>query len=102
MFKEGNVEYIDRQWKTKNTVTPEFIKIESQKLIPLDCKLVETYSPEGRPETIVLLYISESLKSRFNSSSSSWIGGEPGNFTVQYNQYEYGITRMIIATGNNP
>lgn len=106
VFQESNVWYIERQWSTDNPVTPDVIKVESQGLIPADSQLVETYSPEGRPETIVNLYMSESLKSRFNSENSVtgnwWTGGESGNFTVQYNQYDYGVTRMIIALGNNP
>lgn len=106
-FQVDTVWYIEQQWTTENALTPEEVEAESQNLIPADSILVETYSPEGTPETIVNLYFSESLKTRFNDEDSSfgswWTGGEPGNFTVQYNQYEgIGITRMIIALGNNP
>jgi hypothetical protein len=103
MFRESNIWYIERQWSMNNAVTSDVVMAESQGLIPTDSQFIKTYSPEGRPETVVNLYFSESLKSRFNSEDfDSWIGGESGNFTVQYNQYEYGITRMIIALGNNP
>ncbi len=100
MFRESNIWYIERMWDMSNAVTPDFVMAESQDLIPADSQFIKTYNPEGRPETVVNLYFSESLNSRF--TSEDFVGGEPGNFTVQYNQYEYGITRMIIALGNNP
>lgn len=100
VFQEGNVWFIERQWRTDDAITPDVVELESQNLIPVDSQLIETYSPEGRPETIVNLYLSESLKSRF--STDLWIGGEPGNFTVQYNVYDGKVTRLIITTGNNP
>lgn len=106
VFQADNVWYIERQWSTENAVTPDAVEAESQSLIPADSQFVKTYTPEGRPETTVNLYMSESLKSRFNPEDSItgdwWTGGEPGNFTVQYNQYDAGVTRMIIALGNNP
>ena len=100
IFIGNNIQYIERQWSTNNSVTSEAVETESKNLIPADSQLIETYSPEGRPETIVNLYLSESLKSRFDADW--WIGGEPGNFTVQYNVLDGKVTRMIIATGNNP
>jgi len=98
MFQVGNVWYIESQWSANNAVTVDVIKAEVQNLIPADNKFIKTYSPEGRSETIVNLYYSESLKNRFNQ----WVGGDPGNFIVMYNKWDYGITRMIIAIGNNP
>ena len=106
MFQVGNVWYIERQWNTNDFVTVDEVKIESQNLIPLDSQLIETYNPEGRPETVVNLYFSESLKNRFKNEDSLfgnwWTGGESGNFTVQYNVYDGEVGRMIISIGNNP
>lgn len=99
-FQQDNVSYIERQWDSANAITETDLKTEFTTLIPADSQLIQTYSPEGRPETIVNLYFSESLKDRF--SPDLWIGGQPGNFTVQYNAYDYGIGRMIITLGNNP
>jgi hypothetical protein len=105
-FQVGNVWYIERQWTAENAVMPEVVEADNRTLIPNDSQLVNTYSPEGRPETVVNLYFSESLKDRFRSEDSLtgdwWVGGQPGNFAVQYNLYDFGVTRMIIAIGNNP
>jgi hypothetical protein len=106
VFQEEKVWSIERQWNREAAVTPDEVEAESKTLIPTDHQLVKTYHPDGRPETVVNLYRSEWLKNRFNSESSMmgnwWTGGEPGNFTVQYNIYDYGVSRMLIAIGNNP
>jgi hypothetical protein len=101
IFQEGNVWYIERQWPVDDAVTPEMIEMESRNLIPPDSQLVQTYSPEGRPETVVNLYMSESLKSRFQTPEL-WSGGDDGQFIVLYELYDYGVTRMVINAGNNP
>lgn len=97
-FQSDRVWYIERQWGSDAPVTHEDVEVLSATLIPTDSVLVETYNPDGRPETTVNLYMSESLKSRFGE----WIGGEAGNFTIQYNTYDGAVTRLIIAIGNNP
>ncbi|MCG3208597.1 MAG: hypothetical protein FOGNACKC_02208 [Anaerolineae bacterium] len=106
MFQVGNVWYIERQWPAGDAATVDIIDNETQNLIPADSQFIKTYSPDGRPETTVNLYFSESLKSRFDSADNEfgnwWAGGEPGNFIVQYNKYDFGITRMIFSIGNNP
>lgn len=106
MFQAGNVWGIERQWSTSEFASTDEVEAESQTLIPTDSQFIETYSPDGRPETIVNLYFSESLKSRFKDGDSLfgswWAGGEPGNFIVLYNVYDGEVGRMIIAIGNNP
>jgi len=101
IFQEGNVWYIERQWTPETAATPEMVEAESRGLIPPDSQLIQTYSPEGRPETIVSLYMSESLKSRFQTPEL-WSGGEPGQFIVFYDLYDFGVGRMVINAGNNP
>lgn len=99
-FRDGNAWYIERQWTTADPSYPDAARIEGETLAPSDRSLVHTYSPEGRPETVVHLYASESLKGRFGADV--WTGGEPGNFTIQYSVFDGDVTRMIVATGNNP
>lgn len=98
LFHNQQIWYIERQWE--NPVPVDDIHDEAGQLIPLDAQLVDTYSPEGRPETTVHLFFSESLKARFDNGV--WTGGKPGNFGIQYNDYGEGVTRMIVATGDNP
>lgn len=71
--------------------------------MPKDAVLLETYSPEGRSDVIVDLYMSQSLAAHLGDAGD-WTGGEPGNFTVVFNlsPVEDGVTGMVIATGNNP
>lgn len=90
--------YIERQYHAPVTVAEA--QAEWQGLLPADATLVRTYQPEGRPETHVGLFFSPTLAGQL--PSAAWPGGEPGNFTVHFNQYAQGVERMIIATGNNP
>lgn len=96
-FQEEMVWLIDAQWAEPLTV--DEVETLSQVLIPADSQLIETYSPEGRPETTVHLYMSDFLKGQF--AGEVWIGGEPGNFTVQYNVFDGGVGRLVVTTGNN-
>lgn len=100
LFLEGKVWHLEQQWNTQNAITPEDARFVGEQLAPADRQFIETYSPEGRPEATVNLYFSASLKERF--SPDLFIGGEPGNFVIQYNVHDAGVTRMIIALGNNP
>lgn len=95
VFQEGKVWSIQRQWSSEEAVTPEVAEAESKNLIPADSQLIETYHPAGRPETVVHLYRSEWLKPRFSAESS-------GDFTVQYNAGNQGVSRLVITLGNNP
>lgn len=95
-FRDDKIWYIEQQWA--NEITPEDVEAISATLIPADSVFIETYSPNGRPETTVNLYMSESLKSRFEQ----WIGGEAGNFIVQYKVFDGKVPVMLISIGNNP
>jgi hypothetical protein len=99
-FQEGNVWYIERQWSPDNPVTFDDARLQSGELIPADRQYIQTYSPEGRPEQVVDLYLSPSLQSRFRGNW--WVGGAPGNFTVAFDVYDSGVNRMAITLGNNP
>lgn len=99
-FRDNKIWYIERQWSSVNAVSPQDVEAESSTLLPNDSQLVTVYNPSGRPETTVRLYISEALKDRF--AEDDFVGGEPGNFTVQYNTFDNQVTRMIISLGNNP
>ena len=98
IFMDGNIWQLERNFADKPTLDES--RVEGASLIPEDSQLVETYSPEGFPELIVDLYLSESLKGRFESDV--WIGGEPGNFIVIYGVYDDRVPRIVIGTGNNP
>ncbi len=75
---------------------------------PSDAQYVRSYSPEGRPETTVQVYTSAMLAERLGTDPQFWIGGEPGTFIVQYNEYvdhhqlPVGVSQVILSTGNNP
>ncbi|MGQ0603094.1 MAG: hypothetical protein ACT4QE_15540 [Anaerolineales bacterium] len=98
MFANEHVSYIERQWATP--VTSQDAEAEGAMLVPSDAVRMEAYSPDGRPETIVILYTSEYLKTQF--ADEQFVGGEAGNFTLQYNVFDGVVTRMIVALGNNP
>jgi len=98
-FADGNIQYLERVF-ADDQPTLDAARAEAQALIPEDSQFLETYSPEGMPEMAVDLYVSESLKERFDDS---WFtGGEPGNFTVIYGVFDDRVPRIVIATGNNP
>lgn len=95
---DGRVEYIEYQ--QKNPLTPTEAQTLAQTFFPFDAQMIKTYSPPDRSETTVHLYYSAALAPRFEDKW--WIGGDPGQFTLQYNVFKGQITRFIIATGNNP
>ena len=102
-FQADNVWYIECEWSAEDAVSLEDARTEADGLIPVDSQFVGTYSPEGMPELVVDLYMSESLKTRFDSATGDWwTGGEPGNFIVVYGVFDDTVRRMVISLGNNP
>jgi hypothetical protein len=99
IFMNGNVWTLELEFDGSQPTLAE-ARVEGASLIPEDRQLVETYSPEGLPELMVDLYLSESLKGRFGSYV--WIGGEPGNFIVIYAVYDERVARIVIGLGNYP
>lgn len=95
-FINDRIWYIEQDFSTG--ISPTEAKAMGALLIPSDNVQVETYSPDGRPETTVNLYTSKSLEKYFDK----WVGGDPGNFTIQYNAYDGIVKRLIVAIGNNP
>jgi len=77
---------------------------ESRDLIPTDSSLTRTYSSLTNSSTVVDLYHSESLKTRFSDDPNNWREGEPGDFTVAYYKWENDdkVDEFVIRTGNNP
>lgn len=81
--------------------TVDDIELLSSQLIPFDNEYIETYTPDGRPETTVIVYKSDFLTTRFDADF--WDYADPGVFTVQYNTYEgFGIGDMIVGLDDNP
>lgn len=99
-FQDGNVWYIEQRWSPENPATVDIARAQAGGLIVADSQYIQTYSPEGRPDLVADLYLSQSLISRF--SGNVWMGGQPGNFTVSYNISDFGVARMVITLGNNP
>lgn len=100
IFMSENVWQIERGWATNNFISLQDAEIEGKTLIPLDSRFLKRYSPAGRPETIVDVYMSESLKKRF--SSGHWVYAEIGTFIIHYNVYNTGVGSMIISIDDNP
>jgi hypothetical protein len=99
LFLEDKVWIIYRNFDIPATL--DEIDLASTQLIPFDSEYIETYTPEGRPETTVIVYKSNFLTTRFDSDF--WSFAEPGVFIVQYKTYEdFGIGDMIISIDNNP
>ncbi len=99
-FLDGRVASIEEQWTEANAISEAEVDVIATPLIPADARPVETYSPEGRPETTVRVFSSASLATAF--SQDPWGGADAGTFTVQYNMRDGRVTRLIIALGNNP
>lgn len=99
-FQDGNVAYIERRWPPESAASFDDARLQGGELIPADRQYVQTYNPDGRPDWVADLYLSPSLSSRFGGSL--WAGGQPGNFTVAYNVFDFGVTRMVIKLGNSP
>jgi hypothetical protein len=99
-FQDGNVAYIERRWSPESAASFDDARLQGGELIPTDRQYVQTYNPGGRPDLVTDLYLSPSLISRFGGNL--WVGGQPGNFTVTYNVFDYGVTRMVIQLGNSP
>ena len=98
-FVDGNLQHLERNYGADQPSLAD-ARSAGALLIPADSQLVRSYSPEGLPELIVDLYLSESLKGRFESDV--WIEGEPGNFIIVYGVFGGKVPRIVIGTGNNP
>ena len=99
MFIAERVRHLERNFSGDLPSLAE-ARGETAGLIPSDSRFLETYSPEGMPELIVDLYISQSLADCF--PTDTFIGGEPGNFIAIYGIFEDKVPRIVIGLGNNP
>lgn len=98
LFSNDNAAHIERQWE--DPLPADDARFIAETLMPADAVHLETYSPEGRPETTVHLYRSELLAERFGDDD--FIGGEPGEFIILYSTFDAGVSRIILGIGNNP
>jgi hypothetical protein len=106
IYQDGSIDRLE-QALGETGMTVDEAREASKALIPQDSELVKTYTSfDGRT---VDLYKSEALIQQFPSSMrvgyenvSYWVGGEPGNFTVTYGANNDRVTKIILATGNNP
>lgn len=94
----GQAQHIERTYDP--AVAPAVALADAAALLPADAVLLRTYSPDGRPETIVDLYHSPTLAAQL--PATAWVGGEPGEFVVLRNEFPEGVPRIVIASGNNP
>jgi hypothetical protein len=94
----NNIAFIWVHWRV--AIAPQEAQLAGVDLMPRDGKLVRTYSPPERPATTVHLYHSEALASRFEERY--FMGGKPGDYTIQYNVFDDHVSSMIIAIGTIP
>jgi len=97
----------DRVWHLEQAyeldeLTLEEARLSVGNLIPADSERVETYSPEGFPELVVDLYLSQSLAELFDPDL--FTEAEPGNFIVIFGDPDRDgrVSRMVVGLGNNP
>ncbi|MCC6174662.1 MAG: SH3 domain-containing protein [Chloroflexi bacterium] len=79
-FRDGNVWHMERVWAAQEAVPLDVARSEGRTLIPSDAQMVGT--SERANGRIIDTYTSESLIGRFGPSS--WDGGKPGTFSLQY------------------
>ncbi len=95
-----HIMHIERLYS--ESVSVPFAQGNAGPMLPADATLVQTYSPEGRPEALVELYESPSLAAQLADEEFN-TAGEAGQFIVLFKVNPAGtVDRMIIATGNNP
>lgn len=95
----GRAGHIERQFKPE--ISLDVAQAMAAALLPSDAQFVERYSPEGRPEAVVDVYLSASLAQSW-PDASVWEYYPPGQFIVLYNVFEPGVARLIVGLGNNP
>lgn len=95
----GRAGHIERQFKPE--IPLEAAHAIAVSLLPSDAQLTERYSPEGRPEAVVDVYLSASLAQSW-PDASDWKYYPPGQFIVLYKVFEPGVARFVVALGNNP
>lgn len=91
--------HIERQFKPE--ISLEAAQAMAAALLPNDAQFTQRYSPEGRPEAIVDVYLSASLAQTY-PDASQWEYSPPGQFIVLYKVFEPGVARLVVALGNNP
>jgi Bacterial SH3 domain len=94
----GNrVRHMERVYDPPTTLTTA--RTDVAIMLPSDATFARSYSPDQSPEILVDLYESPILAS--NLPSDAWVNAEPGQFTVLYFSYPEGVSRVVIASGNN-
>jgi hypothetical protein len=98
MTSDRRISHLEVVWGDENALDFTDAKIKASKYIPYDSQLIEKYEPgENR---IVERFSSQKLKPLF--SEIAWLGSPPGEFIIIYRAYEFGVSSIVIALGNNP
>lgn len=92
-FANDRAWYIERQSRTGLDLEADLAA-----LIPSDSELIDTY-PIADGERTARVYTSAWLADQFGDEQ--WGGAQPGTFAATFNTSEP-VTRIVIATGNNP
>lgn len=95
---DGKVNYMEIIWGDDAARNFEDAKALALQYIPSDSQLEETYSP--REYRVVERYTSASLAPLFDDAS--WYGSPPGVFIIIYRKYDFGVSSVVLALGNNP
>ncbi|GAP14900.1 hypothetical protein LARV_02679 [Longilinea arvoryzae] len=95
---EGKVNYLEIIWGDDGALTFEEAKAEALKYIPSDSHFEETYVP--KEYRVVERYTSSFLAPLFDDLA--WLGSPPGEFIIIYRKYDFGVSSVVIALGNNP
>ncbi len=95
-FANDRAWYIERQWPTGQGTSD--IEAAIAALVPDDRDLVDTFATSGGDRT-ARVYTSAWLAGLFGAEQ--WGGADPGTFLVTFNASGE-VTRLVIATGNNP
>lgn len=100
MAQAGNVWHVEL-WKPESAkFKPADAEAWAATQLPRDAQQVKRYSPDGSPEKTVIVYKSEWLVARFESKLFG--DSAPGTLAVQYNTFDFGVSRVIVALGDNP
>jgi hypothetical protein len=96
-FPADRVRNIERLYDPYAPLT--VVQADVATILPADAQRVRSYSPELSPEINVDLYASPSLATLL--PVDAWPNAEPGQFIVIYFVYPEGVSRVIVATGND-
>lgn len=98
MKYDGKINHLEITWGDDSALAFEDAKAIATRFIPSDSVLEETYTP--REYRIVERYSSATLAPIFDDLA--WLGSPAGEFIVIYRQFDFGVSSVVLALGNNP